>query len=377
MPPKPTPFESRIRGSTSSLRKKVIDQSCRNALINFRPTALDMPPESPTTQSRIRGFIEALRKKLIDQSGRNTLINFCPRPTSHIEFLNDRLVVPISYDRKENRYLIDDDFAHIPPLELKDTDCLLLSFLQQCLAPHQATEIGQEMIKSFERLFGVLSGSKKWKEWAKSVLFRFENQPQGAPKEVEIFNLLYRIISQQRVVSFSYKAQAKPPGTKRVKPLLMMMQKGRWYLYGVVDPKKGITSFSFNRISEIEITSEKFRAEELTDPRILLHHSFGVAVSSDPPFNVVLEFESQVVDRVKDSLWHSDQKLEDRPGGKARLTLPLNNTLEIQPWILSWGPYVKVMEPEELAVKIQKTAKSIAERYSEESSVCYALNEYP
>jgi len=32
--------------------------------------------------SRIKGFIEALRKKLIDQSGRNALINFRPRPTS-------------------------------------------------------------------------------------------------------------------------------------------------------------------------------------------------------------------------------------------------------------------------------------------------------
>ena len=113
-----------------------------------------------------------------------------------IEFLKDRLGVPITFDRKENRYFIDDEFDHIPPLELKDTDYLLLSFLQQCLAPYAATEIGAQMIKSFERFFGVLSGSKKWKEWSKAVLFRFENQPQGTPKEVKLFNALYRAISQ-------------------------------------------------------------------------------------------------------------------------------------------------------------------------------------
>jgi len=39
-----------------------------------------MPDQPPI--SRIRAFIDALRKKLIDQSGRNALINFRPRPTS-------------------------------------------------------------------------------------------------------------------------------------------------------------------------------------------------------------------------------------------------------------------------------------------------------
>lgn len=280
-----------------------------------------------------------------------------------IEFLKDRLGVPITFDRKENRYFIDDEFDHIPPLELKDTDYLLLSFLQQCLAPYAATEIGAQMIKSFERLFGVLSGSKRWKEWSKAVLFRFENQPQGTPKEVKLFNALYRAISQHREVRFSYKPLRKPATEKKVKPLLMMMQKGRWYLYGVSDTRQGITPFSFNRMSDIEVTTVKFSSDGLSDPRRMLHHSFGAVISSDPPFDVVLEFESKVVERMKETLWHPDQKLEELPEGRARLTLPLNNTMEVESWILSWGPYVKVLEPKDLAQSINQSAKKILEKY--------------
>ena len=280
-----------------------------------------------------------------------------------IEFLRDRLGVPITFERRENRYFIDDDFAHIPPLELKETDYLLLSFLQQCLAPYAATEIGAEMNKSFERLFGVLSGSKKWKEWSKAVLFRFENQPQGIPKEVKLFNVLYRAISQQKEVKFSYKALRKPSTEKVVKPLLMMMQKGRWYLYGVSESRKGITPFSFNRISDIEITKEKFSADRLPNPRAMLHHSFGAVISSDPPFDVVLEFESKVVERMKETIWHPDQKLEVLPEGRARLTLPLNNTMEVESWILSWGPYVKVIEPKKLAQSVRESGNRISELY--------------
>ena len=280
-----------------------------------------------------------------------------------IEFLRDRLGVPITFERTENRYFIDDDFAHIPPLELKETDYLLLSFLQQCLAPYAATEIGAEMNKSFERLFGVLSGSKKWKEWSKAVLFRFENQPQGIPKEVKLFNVLYRAISQQKEVKFSYKALRKPSTEKVVKPLLMMMKKGRWYLYGVSESRKGITPFSFNRISDIEITKEKFSADRLPNPRAMLHHSFGAVISSDPPFDVVLEFESKVVERMKETIWHPDQKLEVLPEGRARLTLPLNNTMEVESWILSWGPYVKVIEPKKLAQSVRESGNRISELY--------------
>jgi len=280
-----------------------------------------------------------------------------------IEFLRDRLGVPIAFDRKEKRYAIEDDFAHIPPLELKDTDYLLLYFLQQCLAPYQATEIGQEMIKSFERLFGLLSGSKKWKEWSKAVLFRFENQPQGTPKEVKLFNVLYRAITQKKEVKFSYKPLRKPSSEKIVKPLLMMMQKGRWYLYGVSDSRKGITLFSFNRMTEISLLQEKFTTDGLPDPRAMLHHSFGAVISSDPPFNIVLEFESKVIERMKETLWHPDQKLEELPEGRARLTLPLNNTLEVESWILSWGPYVRVIEPNDLAESIKDSAKRIFDGY--------------
>lgn len=271
-----------------------------------------------------------------------------------IEFLRDRLGVPIAFDRKENRYAIEDDFAHIPPLELKETDFLLLSFLQQCLAPYAATEIGGEMNKSFERLFGLLTGTRKWREWAEPILFRSENVPRGNPKELKIFHLLQRAITRKKEVTFDYKPLRKPVARRIVKPLLLMMHKGRWYLYGVIVGKKEITPFSFDRISKIEITATDFDPAEYPDPRALLRHSFGVAISSDPPFDVVLEFESRVAERVRESLWHPDQKLEELPKGGVRLTLPLNNTMELESWIRGWGPYVRVVKPNELAIKINQ-----------------------
>ena len=283
-----------------------------------------------------------------------------------IGFLRDRLGVGIEFDREEGRYILDSDFAHIPPMELTDTDFLLLSYLQQCIAPYADTDIGKMMLTSFDRLFGLLTGTKRWREFARTVLFRFDIKPgSGTQKEVRIFNLLHRAIKGAKEVRFTYKPQRKPSATRTVEPRLLTMYHGRWYLYGVDTAKKSLGLFAFARIEDVEATGRTFSPDESAhNPRELLRHSFGVAISAELPVDVVLEFEKEVAQRVQETVWHPLQKLCALPGGRARLTMPLSTTLEVRPWILSWGPYVKVVSPQELADKIADTVHRMSERYS-------------
>jgi predicted DNA-binding transcriptional regulator YafY len=117
-------------------------------------------------------------------------------------------------------------------------------------------------------------------------------------------------------------------------------------------------------VSNIKATSQKFTAAPEKHPRDLLKFSFGSVISTDAPEDVVLEFEAEVVERLKESVWHPNQKLEDLAGGRARLTLRLNSTLEIQPWILGWGPKVKVLAPAALAESIATSARKMAAQYA-------------
>jgi predicted DNA-binding transcriptional regulator YafY len=88
-------------------------------------------------------------------------------------------------------------------------------------------------------------------------------------------------------------------------------------------------------------------------------------VSQEKPVDVVLEFDPKVVQRVKESVWHAGQRIEDLPGGRLRLVLPLNSTLEVSPWILSWGPYVRVVAPDALRESIADSVRRMAANYSE------------
>jgi proteasome accessory factor B len=283
-----------------------------------------------------------------------------------IAFLRERMGIEIGYDADSKTFILDTEFTHIPPLELGDMDFLLLSYLQQCIAPYVETDIGRTMNRSFERLFGLLTGTSKWQEFARTVHFRFEMKSTASThREVKFFNLLYRAIQQNREVQFEYKPQRKEAALRTVEPCLLSMHHGRWYLYGLEPKKKGIVLFAFARIENLETTGRAFIPKPAThDPRSLLRQSFGVAISTDPPADVVLEFEADVVQRLKENEWHPRQKLQDLPGGRARLSIPLSTTIELRPWILSWGPYVKVISPPELANKIADTIRRMAARYS-------------
>ena len=282
-------------------------------------------------------------------------------------FLRERMGIEINWDSDEKTFLLDSNFTHIPPLELGEDDFLLLSYLQQCIAQHSETDIGRMMNHSFEKLFGLLTGTKRWAEFAQHIDFRFGMRSSASShREAKIFRILYRAIRDRQVVNFDYKPMHKSAASRTVEPSLLSMHNGRWYCYGRVPGSEHIHLFAFARINNLTLTGRSYlHSEQTHDPRPLLRHSFGVAISSDTPQNVVLEFEPKVTQRVKESHWHPDQELVDLPGDRLRLIMPLNTTLEISPWILSWGPYVTVVSPPELVVKMADTVQRMLANYTE------------
>ena len=245
-----------------------------------------------------------------------------------LRFIQDRLEMDVEWDPAAKSYIVNSNSEFLPPLELEDRDYLVLSFFQQCLAPFASSELGRHMLKSFERMFGILTGTKNWNNWTNNVLFRFADKPPTGSSVAEAMN------------------------------------HGRWYFYGTDTRTRKLTPFAFARASDMKITSVKFTAEPAQHPRDLLRHSFGSVLSTDPVVDIVLDFEPKVVQRVKESVWHPQQVLQELPGGRLRLALPLNSTLEIAPWILSWGPYVKVIEPAELRDSIADTARRMVANYA-------------
>jgi proteasome accessory factor B len=132
--------------------------------------------------------------------------------------------------------------------------------------------------------------------------------------------------------------------------------------YGESAGRNGITTFKLNRINEVNILDEDFDIPEDFNIEKLLGSSWGVIWGEEN--TVKLKFSKNVTRRVRETIWHQSQQIQDLPGGGCILTLKVGSTLEMTPWIRGWGPDVEVLEPAELREQFKNWAKELGKIYN-------------
>jgi predicted DNA-binding transcriptional regulator YafY len=86
------------------------------------------------------------------------------------------------------------------------------------------------------------------------------------------------------------------------------------------------------------------------------------------PFRKV-RFSKAVASRVRESIWHPSQRLEEESDGSVTFTAKVAGTLEITPWILSWGAEAEVLSPQQRRRRFAEMAERQAALYSDELKV--------
>ena len=125
----------------------------------------------------------------------------------------------------------------------------------------------------------------------------------------------------------------------RPREVLDLMRKGE--IGVVVSPfilgelEKGLADdfgWSRERLERVYTTDQRYEIPEDFDPYHYLSTAWGI-MGGDPVVEVQLCFSPQVTWRVKESVWHPSQIIEDLPDGGCVLTMRVNRTLEMKPWI--------------------------------------------
>ena len=269
----------------------------------------------------------------------------------------------IEFDHQKGGYKLKNKLNHFPIIRVEDKDLLMLHFLRQCLEPYKDTGIGKSMIDSFNHTFGILTGTTDWKQWERIVHFRFEGKPEVSKEDVKLFDLLHKAIRENLQVSLDYKPAKDPKSTRIMEPHFLFMRNGSWYLYASKAGKPEKRTLKFARISNAKLTGEKFTHVRM-DPKDSFEYSFGVVPCQSKARRnpVVLEFTKDSAQRVEETLWHPEQKVEKLPGGGVRLELPFDEPtyLELKPWILSWGSSVRIIGPKALKDKVAEDVRAMA-----------------
>jgi predicted DNA-binding transcriptional regulator YafY len=166
----------------------------------------------------------------------------------------------------------------------------------------------------------------------------------------------------QRQATITYFSRAsKRTKTYLVHPYRLAYAQGGLYLLAYVPEYHEVRTFATERIEDISLSDERFTPiEEL--PEAAFPHSLGV--HSGPPERVEIAFEPAVADYVRGREWHASQRVTDGDAGGITVSLDVCVDRALQSWILSFGPFAKVLQPPTLAREIAAQLGQAKERYA-------------
>jgi predicted DNA-binding transcriptional regulator YafY len=147
-----------------------------------------------------------------------------------------------------------------------------------------------------------------------------------------------------------------------IDPLRLAYAQGGVYLLAFVPDYGQVRTFAVERIRTYAETGEHFdpKKRALTDKPF--KHSIGIHTGE--PSRVQVEFDSQVAAYVTEREWHSSQRIETRPDGSVLITLDVCIDPALRCWILSFGPYARVVAPRALAEEILEELEEAREKYA-------------
>jgi predicted DNA-binding transcriptional regulator YafY len=169
---------------------------------------------------------------------------------------------------------------------------------------------------------------------------------------------------RQAVITYHSKSSDRTKAYL-VHPYRVAHALGGLYLLAYVPEYGEVRTFAVERILEISLLEERFTPiEELPDEAF--PHSLGV--HSGPPVRVEIEFRAAVAEYVSARDWHQSQQLREGPEGGVVMTLDVCLDQALQSWILSFGPFARVVAPESLAREVAERIEAARAQYEQASS---------
>lgn len=176
-------------------------------------------------------------------------------------------------------------------------------------------------------------------------------QKPHSPEQVHIFEQVAIGWSTQRRMRILYRSLQSTEVKEWLLDPYFVDMTGVGYSTYVIgnarrEGKEGIITFKLDRIEQAELLEENFEIPDGLSLDRLLGSAWGIIWGEEA--EVELRFSPQVTRRVKESVWHPSQVIEDLGDGGCILTVHVGSLLEMTPWIRSWGPDVEVLAPEAL-----------------------------
>lgn len=184
--------------------------------------------------------------------------------------------------------------------------------------------------------------------------------------------LLQEAVWQERKLRFTYVRGDGVSVERVVDPLGLVAKGSVWYLVAAVEGEP--RSYRVSRLKAAEIVDEACARPEDFDLAAFWSESTSYFTTHLPRYSATLRVEPSAAPRVRSGGWYTRLEREGAPDAEGWIPVVIlfddeHSALE---YVLSFGPQMEVIEPQELREQVIRAAEGIVAHYPRGSSTGYA-----
>src|ERR1019366_7945582 len=225
-----------------------------------------------------------------------------------LEFMRDRLELPIKYDAKRFGFFYTEHVKSFPALQITEGEIFALMVAEKALQQYRGTSFERPLLTALKKMEQSLPDtlSLSLDDVAQTISFRTRAEPV---LDLQIFDVLAKATAARRQLELTYRKPGQPhPEQRVVDPYHLANINGEWFLFAYDHLRKDIRTFVPARIKGIKPTGETFPRPQKFSLEKRLRDSFGVH-SAKGEFQVAIRFNEHVADYIREKRWHDSQQL--------------------------------------------------------------------
>ena len=275
-----------------------------------------------------------------------------------LEFMRDRLELPIQYDGKRFGFFYSEPVKAFPTMQITEGELFALVVAERALQQYRGTSFEKPLLSALQKMEQSLPDtiSLSLTDVEQTISFRTSTEPI---LDLDIFDTLAKATTARRQLELTYRKPGQRLAEQRIiDPYHLANINGEWFLFAFDHRRNDLRTFVPARIKAVRLTGKTFEPRKRFSLDERLRGSFGVQ-SGQGEFDVVIRFHERVADYIREKKWHESQQLRELKGAGVELRLKLSSFAEIGRWILSWGGDAVVVRPAELAQSVRQAARRV------------------
>ncbi|MBI5923226.1 MAG: YafY family transcriptional regulator [Betaproteobacteria bacterium] len=284
-----------------------------------------------------------------------------------LQYLRDRLNVPIIYDRDAGGYRFEAPTSQatkheLPGLWFNASEIHALLMMQNLLEEVQPGLLGPHIAPLQTRLKSLLGSQDDAPEEVARRIRILHAAKRSA--DLEYFDLIASTLLKRRRLFIRHYNRGTDQETEReVSPQRLIYYRDNWYLDAWCHLREEIRSFAVDAIRRAELVDKRSKEIAKRDLDSVLGAGYGIFSGAAVTW-ATLRFTPQRARWVAAEQWHPLQKASFLEDGHYLLELPYANPTELVMDILRHGSGVEVLEPAALRRMVQKELAEALTNYN-------------